>query len=162
MLRPAKNSPSWDVVVRLHKIVFILDRRAHQLVRDRLGLAYSQFMIVMALKHRGRISQAGLAESSGLTAAAISRKVNGLVIKGLVRDQINPRNRRQHVLTLTPAGQRAATQAQRVLGSAFQEVFRQLSRRQQAALDQGLRALLDVICQKIGTIKRLSALGAAE
>lgn len=155
MLSPAKRSPSWDVVVRLHKIVFILDRRAHQLIRDRLGLAYSQFMIIMALKHRGRISQVHLAEASGLTAAAISRKVNDLVIKGFVRDQVNPRNRRQHVLTLTPAGERAAGKAQEALGGAFDSIFRRLSRPEQTALDRGLQALLDRLCRVLGTIKHL-------
>ncbi len=156
------DSTAWDVVVRLHKIVFLLDRRAHLLVRRRLGLTYSQFMIVMALKHRGQVSQNVLAEASGLTAAAISRKISGLAAKGIVRFQINPANRREHVLTLTSTGTRAAAQAQSVLGRAFHDVFRHLSGRQQAALDQGLRALLDTICQKIGTIKRLPSLENAE
>ncbi|MEK7537903.1 MAG: MarR family transcriptional regulator [Patescibacteria group bacterium] len=149
------SSSAWDVVVMLHKIIFLLDRRAHILVRAELGLAYSQFMIIMALKHRGSISQRALADSSGLTPAAISRQVSGLVTKGLVKFQVNARNRRQHALSLTSRGDRAAIQAQLLLGRAFERLFRRLPGRQQTGLNAALRQLLDLICQEASAATRL-------
>ena len=92
------------------------------------GIEVWEFEVLLAL-HRApgqRLSAGALLRGSQVTAGAITNRVARLEKQGWVRRDIDPEDRRQVLVTLTPAGQRHAekilalntTAEQRLLGQA--------------------------------------------
>ena len=92
------------------------------------GIEVWEFEVLLAL-HRApgqRLSAGALLRGSQVTAGAITNRVARLEKQGWVRRDIDPADRRQVLVTLTPAGQRHAekilalntTAEQRLLGQA--------------------------------------------
>ena len=78
----------------LHQLVFILDRQSDEALRERLGIGYSQFKILMAAKHRSGLKQNDIASYLGQTEASVSRQIKLMKANGLLSVQVDPANRR--------------------------------------------------------------------
>ncbi len=94
-----------DISIRIHKLTFMMDRLADQALRQHGDLTFSQLSLLMGVRRHGRLSQLAIAKFHGVTPAAVSRRVQDLVDRKFVHRTINQKNRREHILTLTKAGE---------------------------------------------------------
>ena len=129
----------------LHRLVFFLDRVAESLLERHCGLTFSQFRMLMAIEKKGRVSQAEIAKFHGLTPAAVSRQIDILLEKKLIAKSKHSPTRREHVLQLTPAGQRQTADALAVLHDPFAKIFSSLSRAEQIKFSDIVAKLLNTI-----------------
>jgi DNA-binding MarR family transcriptional regulator len=136
-----------DLSWKLYKLTFLMGRLAEQTLADQADLTFGQFKLLMALRRHGQISQKTVAKFHGLTEAAVSRKIQELVKQKLITRVANPINRREHLLSLTPKGEKQATKAHDTLSRKFESLFSVLgSNRTQFQLM--LDALLGAIWEK--------------
>ncbi len=110
-----------------------LQRQLYQLVRayelcDRAclaqnGVTASQGYTLLSLPKEGYLSMNDLSDAMGLAGSTMTRNVDGLVHKGLVRRQPDAEDRRVVRVGLTERGQKARS----VLEGALQDFFKQVT-----------------------------------
>lgn len=69
------------------------------------GGSTSIWLILLTLRAGGTRSQREIARSIGLQAATLTHHLNAMETDGLVSRHRDPRNRRNHLVELTPAGE---------------------------------------------------------
>lgn len=128
-------------------VAFSLHRLGDQVLQERLGVGFSQFKLMMVLEKKPHIQQKQIAEALNQTEASISRQIKLLQEKGLLQTTVSPKNRREHITTLTPKGVRFTEEAVRVLEEYYQPLLDGLSSKQQDQLHDGLVALHEQACK---------------
>lgn len=131
----------------LHHLSFMIDQQSDQILRDRLSLGFSQFKIMVALRTREGVQQKQIAKFLGQTEASISRQIAYMDNKGWIENQVNPRNRREHRITLTLKGQRLTEEAIHTLNQHHTPMFARLSEKQQTQLTEILNIMHDETCK---------------
>ena len=142
---------SRDITYNLHKVVFLLDKIADEVLEDKLGVTFSLFKILIAIDHK-TMSQREIADYWDMTEAAVSRQIELLLDKKLVEREENPDNRRQHVLKLSQTGRKMYDKGFKVLDEKTEEVFVVLDEREREVMTEGIHKLLKVICTKGGEV----------
>lgn len=139
----------------LHHLSFVLDRQSDQLLQDALGIGFSQFKILLALKWHENVQQRAIAEYLGQTEASVSRQIKLLQKQGLLMSTVSPRNRREHITRLTAKGNRLAERGKELLNSYHAPMFARLAPAQQAQFLDILSAMHEYACQasKAGACK---------
>lgn len=140
-------SPQQRTLIKLHKLTFLIDRMADHALAKRSHITLGQFRLLMALRYHRALSQKNVAQFHGLTEAAISRVVETLVKSKSIIRQSNPTNRREHILLLTPAGERQVNSAIKTLSHTFERLFTVLKPAEQRQFDAVLDRLLGTIWQ---------------
>lgn len=130
----------------LNHVAFVLGRQSDQVLQERLGIGFSQYKIMMTLQKSPHIQQKQIAESLGQTEASISRQIKLLQQQGLLQTVRRPENKREHITTLTPKGDRYTDEATNVLNEYHAPMFAGLSEKQQAALLESLQILHQTSC----------------
>lgn len=130
----------------LHHLSFVIDQQSDQILQERLGLGFSQFKILMALKWRDGVRQKQIANYLGQTEASISRQIGYMHDKGWVESRVNPKNRREHNIVLTNKGDRLAQEAMNTLNQYYRPMFARLSEKQQLQLAEILNIMHDEVC----------------
>jgi DNA-binding MarR family transcriptional regulator len=69
------------------------------------------------------IDQISLAARMGIDRSHASLLVDRLVARGLVDRKVNPENRRAHILTLTPAGEKAFARSRPLFNAGQQKIL---------------------------------------
>lgn len=131
----------------LHHLAFALDRQSDQILQERLDIGFSQFKILMSLKWHQGIRQRQIAEKLGQTEASISRQIQLMKEMGVLKSAISPKNRREHIITLTTKGGRLADKAMQALNAYHRPMFERLSPRQQEVLNEALQIMHAEACQ---------------
>jgi len=135
-----------EIGFKIHKLVFLLNRQADKNLHQNLKITYSQVLILQAVKSRGAVSQRDIARYWETTDAAVSRQANILVYKGYIQKRENEKNRRQHILSLTPKGNFILSQSSRILENTFASIFEILDKSQKDQFKDCLDRLLNSIC----------------
>lgn len=130
---------------RLHKLVSLMERSVEQVLKQQGVLPLADVRLLLALRFHGAASQNNIAKYHGLTEAAISRKLRGLLRSKYLVRTTNPTNRRERVLSLTPKGQREAERALKLIHQAYQPLSRALSVQQRRTLTSTLDAMMRAI-----------------
>lgn len=138
--------PSNNIGYLLNHLAFVLGRQSDQVLQERLGIGFSQFKIMMILLAKPHIQQKHIADKLGQTEASISRQIKLLLDQGLLQTTRNPANRREHITTLTPKGERFTSEAMDILNKYHAPVFESLSEKQMAALTQSLTTMHQLVC----------------
>ena len=125
----------------------VLAKQSEQALMERLGIGFSQFKILMVLQFSQQAQQRQIAESLGQTEASISRQVGLMVDKGLLAISINPKNRREHLTSITIKGDRLAEEALNVLNSCHASMFESLGEKKQEQLLEILYLMHQHTCQ---------------
>lgn len=108
----------------LHHLVAELDAHADRILAERYAdLTFSQFMFLAVLEDGQPLDVTRMAECLGVTKAAVSKRVPGLVARGYVDARADPSHGRRVVLTLTDVGVRIAREAGGVLDDEFLRLF---------------------------------------
>src|SRR5438105_4272756 len=102
---------SKQITYTIHKLAFLLDKIADQILEKQLTLSFSQFRILIAISKNGGVSQKQIAAFWEVTEAAVSRHVHKLIGKNLITIKQNAQNRRENILTLTKQGEKQLKKA---------------------------------------------------
>lgn len=107
-----------------------------------LELSFTQIKALCALEGDEECSVKALAESMGVSLAAMSRAVDGLFERGLVSREEDPSDRRQKRVRLTSAGAQVPDALNEGRLSALHDLIDSLEDEQAAALSQALALIL--------------------
>ena len=121
-----------------------LSRSARSLER-RTGITNAQLFLLQQLAESDGLSVNDLAERAGTQQSTVSLVVSRLVSAKLVRKRRSSTDGRRTVLTLTPAAVRLLRHAPVPPASALISALEKLSRRDEQALADSLRALVSAL-----------------
>lgn len=140
------QSNSRKVLNQLHGLTRVIDSAGDQILHTEMGLGFSQFKILAVLKEKPMVPQVTVAKRLNLTAPAISRHIEAMLAKQLLTTMVNPKNRREHLLNLTPIGEDTLKVSWDLLDTRFKAVIKILNKKEQEQLirmlDQLFRQLL--------------------
>jgi DNA-binding MarR family transcriptional regulator len=104
--RDATRLPLWSrpgyLVRRLNQIHYALFAEECR----EFGVTPVQYGLLTALFIRGELDQVSLAEELGIDRTNVAEVLKRLAVRGLVRRQPNPADRRARLAALTPRGQK--------------------------------------------------------
>ncbi len=89
-------------------------------------LSPSQSHALQVIGHAGPLSQQQLSDELSLDKSTTSRLVTQLVEQGWVTKAVNPENRREFLLSLSPAGQRVLGEVMSASAGRFREVLERI------------------------------------
>jgi DNA-binding MarR family transcriptional regulator len=146
-LHPAsKSRPALRCQARqLHRILSDLARRYQFRSPDSIvchGLSVSQCYTLAALDTEARLNMGALATRVGLSISAMTRAVDQLVARDLVRRWDDPANRRVCYVAATGAGRRLVCGIQQGMLRAEEEILGRVAHSTRAAL---IRLLADIV-----------------
>lgn len=136
----------------LMHLVSVMTKQNDQVLQEQLGIGFSQFKILMMLQNNPMIQQRQIAEMLGQTEASISRQIKLLVDQKLLTSNVSPRNRREHLTSLTDEGKQLVDEALDVLNTTHAEMFAAISEAQREQLLKILTNMHHFTCQagKVG------------
>src|SRR5215218_6695998 len=102
-----------------------------------------QFQILGLLHDHGGLAQSELAQTMGVAPSILVTLLNPLEADGLVTRERDPGDRRRHLVTLTPGGERHLVSASRAQKEAEDALFASLDESQREQLRTVLVALRD-------------------
>jgi DNA-binding MarR family transcriptional regulator len=111
-----RDDPAEDVATRTWRAVrgLVFDHDRRQAVAEALGISFARVKVLRALAG-GPATMRELADRIGADAPYVTLMVDDLEGRELVTRSPHPRDRRAKLVSLTPAGRRAAERAQRLL-----------------------------------------------
>ena len=77
-------------------------------IAERLGVTSTELEVLGTLVARGPLSAGDLARRTGLTSGAVTRLIDRLAERGVVRRLPDPADRRRVLVEITPSAQRAS------------------------------------------------------
>lgn len=137
---------TYNLGFTLHHLAFVFSRQSDQILQEQLGLGFSQYKLLMILHKHPHIQQKTIAEKLGQTEASISRQIKLMIHDGLLTTTKRAENRREHITTLTPNGERLTEQAVEILTRYHEPIFNRLSPQQREALIDALEILHTEAC----------------
>jgi DNA-binding MarR family transcriptional regulator len=123
-----------SISLLIQNVATLLAKQSDQVLQEQLGIGMSQFRILKIVQSNPRMLQRHIADSLGQTEASISRQVKIMHQKQLLQTHINPKNRREHITTLTPKGFQMTEAALDVLQTAQAPLVDGFSDKQQTEL----------------------------
>ncbi|HTE57128.1 MAG TPA: MarR family winged helix-turn-helix transcriptional regulator [Verrucomicrobiae bacterium] len=139
--------PTNNIGYLLQHTASTLARQSDQVLQERLGIGFSQFKILMTLQWNPSVQQKHIAESLGQTEASISRQIKLMHEASLLQSKISPRNKREHITTLTHKGQRLADEALNVLNGYHAPMWEAIGEKGQRQLIELLRSMHQEACK---------------
>lgn len=130
-------------IARLSELILGAHRALRATYAGELSIA--QLSILRALYQEDEVSQAQLVEATNIDKSTVSAAVAALVAKHYAHSDINTRDDRKNVVSITPMGQIARTTAERALVAAEDELLKRLAPQGRAA---ALRALKSLVAPK--------------
>ena len=128
------NSNSRKVLHQLHSLIKAIDDAGDHLLHSEMDMGFSQFKILIEVKDKPQSSQATIAACLNLTPPAISRHVETMQKKGLITITVNPKNRREHLLSLTTKGKNNLKESWHLLDTRFSAIMNVLELKEQKQL----------------------------
>jgi len=113
----------------------------------KLGLSYSEGMVLLALVSHGNINQEQISKESDINKFLISKIVTSIEEKGYVSRNINPNNRREYIVQLTESGKEKAQELIAIRMEWSRIVYQGLSQSEIDFLNQILNKMVKNICQ---------------
>lgn len=138
-----------EVATNIHRLSTVLGRVADRTLQDSSGYGMSQFKILwMLYKHSEGVLQTNIAGWLNQTEAAVSRQIRLLNDQGLLSVEVDPENRRNHVVVLSETGRLFAQNAMKILLKEYEPFFADLDEKDM----QKLNELLEKIFIKVTTV----------
>ncbi|MCD1572498.1 MULTISPECIES: MarR family winged helix-turn-helix transcriptional regulator [Agromyces] len=108
------------LTVTLHHLSTLMQQFGDRFLRERFGVSHAQFVFIATLATIAPPPDiTTLAECLGITKAAVSKRVPGLVEAGLVTTSTDAANARRVLLEPTPAALQLIERAGPALDAAF-------------------------------------------
>jgi DNA-binding MarR family transcriptional regulator len=129
---PAAPEIHEQVLVELRRIVRALDLQSKQL--QKAGLTGSQSLVLRALAKHGELPANRLSQAVSLSQGTITTILDRLELKGLIRRERSPADKRRLVVTLTDDGREALNRAPSLLHVNFLTAFKRLDNWEQTLI----------------------------
>jgi DNA-binding MarR family transcriptional regulator len=148
--QPGLDGRVEGIVVRMQVLTRYLDRRRDAALAS-YGLQWWEFKTLHMLRRGGtpyRTTPGVLAKQLGMSAAAMTNRLDALERRGFVARGHDPDDRRKVVATLTGAGQEVWEQSIGEIEKLEQDLVRTLPAKDQDVLEELLRRLVRVTEQE--------------
>lgn len=122
------------ILYYIQHLAVLIHRQSDQVLQEQLGIGVSQYRILQVLQNNPSIQQKQIAGLLGQTEASISRQVKLMQRKAMIIAQANPQNRREHLTTLLPKGERLLEAGRQVLLQYHSPSLEALSHKEREAL----------------------------
>ena len=134
-----------DATARLRMVVRVLNRRA-QAQTGEGSPTRSQQAVLAWLDERGALTPSALAAAEGVRPQSMGELVDAVTRRGWVSRTADPEDRRQIIVSLTPAGQRALDHGRRLRQAWLADAIKdQLDPREQRTLIAAIGLLERVV-----------------
>lgn len=137
-----------EIVRNLHRLVFLMDKIADHLLRKKLYLTFSQFRILIVVGKIKNVTQAEVAKFLDLSPAAISRQIELLAAKKLLKVSANAKVRRENILALTSKGHKQLEKAMDIMSGSFNRIYKILGKSEQKNTSTAVAKLVGFIHNK--------------
>src|SRR5215208_5389452 len=134
-------------------LLALLGQEAMHRLRAAHTLKPRQFQVLGLLHDHGGLAQGELVKEMGVAPSILVTLLNPLETDGLVTRERDPGDRRRHLVTLTPAGEKQLARASRAQKETEDELFASLDADQREqlrglllALSDGLAADPEIVC----------------
>jgi DNA-binding MarR family transcriptional regulator len=145
-------SPHRDLMRYLHRAALLSERAGDRRFQHRIGIGRTLFLVLRSIADAGEVppSQQDIADLLSLTKGAVSRHVETARQRGWLTVATSAASRREHTVTLTPAGQSLVTE-----GLAVQHEYERLGDEHltDAAMSTTIRTL-KTICELLENEER--------
>lgn len=128
------DNNSRKILHQLHNLTKAIDSAGDQILRSEMGLGFSQFKILTFLQDQAQQTQTSIATTLNLTPPAVSRHVEVLRGKGMVVIRVNPKNKREHLISLTSVGRVSLQEIWNIFDTSFNDITTVLSADEQEQL----------------------------
>lgn len=113
-------------------------------VRANVQVRMPQYAVLAVLDQLGPSSQKSVAEATGFHKSDVTKIINGLQARALVRRQEDAGDSRRHRVTLTPKGKRRLATAADELTASMRQFLRGLTDQEYRELQRLLRKAIEV------------------
>lgn len=127
-----------------------LTRAAGALARDKPisgGLTLSQCHVLLDIGDR-ELRHKDLAASLGVDPSTLTRNLDGMEKKGLIKRELNTKNRRELLISLTEKGSAALTQVNFEMDKYFSCILKEIPNEKIDEIEESVRILLQVFKRK--------------
>ena len=142
------NTMNIEKIKYLREKLRILDRESGGVFEDDVdccGLTTAQCHTLLEIGNRGPVSLVDLAEFLGLDTSTLSRTIQGLVMLGLVNRQINEKDRRYVVISLTEQGRKVFNEIEDRYNGYIARVLDLLPADKQETILESIGAFADAV-----------------
>lgn len=120
----------------------LLDRATAQHVRETADLSLAEWRAMAHIDYLGTCSASEVANLAFVDRAEVSRALNTLEARGLVRRDPHPTKRNSRLVSLTEAGKKVHVMVRGERGKFFNDWVVDLSAEERKQLDSGLRRII--------------------
>jgi DNA-binding MarR family transcriptional regulator len=128
---------------QIHKLAFLLEKRADENLKAQAGIGFAQFKVLEAVGSNMLAKQNLIAGQLDQTEASVSRQIKILQKKGLIIVASVMGNRRARELSLTEKGEELLTQCTEILDFAQAQVIGALSYQEQRHFQELFERMLN-------------------
>ncbi|GAA0415729.1 MarR family transcriptional regulator [Streptomyces luteireticuli] len=144
-VRPAEGTEDVDAVTRAvltaSRLLVAVSARSLASVED--SVTVPQFRLLVVLSTHGASNLVTLADLLGVNPSTAMRMIDRLIAAGFVSRDVNPANRRETVLRLTPAGRRIVEEVTARRRDEITTIVERMLPAQRAALVEALTAFTE-------------------
>ena len=141
----------------MHKVCFLNEKIQDHLLKKKLDLSLSQYMVLVFLSLKPGQSQEDLAVRRNSTEASISRTVKILIRKKFITCQPDLADKRKKKLFLSGSGQKLLVRAKNIVSQEFNSFLREIDKDEGGELERNLEKILKAITdrgQRLSIIKQ--------
>jgi len=115
-------------IIMMHKICSLNEKIQDHLLKKKLDLSLSQYMILILLSLEPGQSQESLAARRNSTEASISRTVKILIRKKFITSRFDPQDKRKKELLLSDRGQKLLVRSKNIVSQEFDLFLREIDK----------------------------------
>jgi DNA-binding MarR family transcriptional regulator len=139
-MTPKRQPTPDDVAARLEGMLQEMARHRTPGIVE-IGITMAQTKVLHVVAAAGEVHMSELVHVLSVSVSTVSELVDRLVEQGFVARRDDPADRRQVVVSLTPAGAALVDRFRDLSGVQIRALLERLSPADLAAIDQGVRAL---------------------
>lgn len=142
-------SDNSELATNIHRLSSVLGKVGDSTLQECCGFGMSQFKILWMLNiHEAGVLQMTIASWLNQTEAAVSRQVALMQQERLIDKEVDPNNRRNHIIKLTSDGKKLAVGSMNALVKEYKPYFSVLSEAEQRQLNTMLEKIFYKVCQE--------------
>lgn len=129
-------------IFKMHKFMFLAAKSMDKVLEAKLHIGFSQCMILMYVHKHPGVSQRDISHDREITPAAVSRHVETLVEKEYLRQGENQKNKREHILIVSPKGEHLLEKIMTLMDAEIENLFSGVSKEEIHTIDSVFSKLL--------------------
>lgn len=126
----------------IHQSHFLIEKRLAERLAQAGRISFSQFMVLSGLACCSKRSQSDIAAFLFLTEATVSRHVRTLIRSGLLAKKVNPKSKREFILSITTKGREEMERVRDIVDREIENIVAPLRVSDRDALMKTMSSLL--------------------